>query len=89
MNIDILHHLVRSFSRLNGCIEPSESAHQVFDNAKVEFLHSMDRIASQQGGLAFLRRLKRQAKVAAKWEYEESPQQETSNNKPHTQNISS
>jgi hypothetical protein len=58
---------------LNGCIEPSESAHQTFDNAKVEFLHSMDGIASQKGGLAFVSRLKRQAKVAAKWEYEGEP----------------
>ena len=73
MNIDILHPLVRSFSRLNGCIEPSESAHQAFDNAKVEFLHSMDGIASQKGGLAFVSRLKRQAKVAAKWEYDREP----------------
>jgi hypothetical protein len=73
MNIDILHPLVRSFSRLNGCIGPSESAHQAFDNAKVEFLHSMDVIASQKGGLAFVSRLKRQAKVAAKWEYDREP----------------
>jgi len=33
----------------------------------------MDGIASQKGGLAFVSRLKRQAKVAAKWEYDREP----------------
>ena len=69
VNIDILHPLARSFSRLNGCIETPESAQQAFNNAKVEFLHSMDGISSQKGGLTYIRRLKRQAKFAAMWQY--------------------
>jgi hypothetical protein len=73
INIDILHPLARSFSRLNGCIEPSESAHRAYDNARVEFLHSMDWTTPQNGGLAFVRRLKRQAKSSAKWQYDSEP----------------
>eukprot|EP00571_Detonula_confervacea_P007920 CAMPEP_0172332500 /NCGR_PEP_ID=MMETSP1058-20130122/62469_1 /TAXON_ID=83371 /ORGANISM="Detonula confervacea, Strain CCMP 353" /LENGTH=1128 /DNA_ID=CAMNT_0013049791 /DNA_START=143 /DNA_END=3526 /DNA_ORIENTATION=+ len=67
VNIDILHPLVRSFSRLNGHTEPLGSAHQTFGNANVEFLHSMDEITLINGGLSYVRRLTGQAKYAAMW----------------------
>lgn len=68
-NIDILNPLARSFSRLNGHAEPLESTHWVHDNANVDFLHSMDEITLINGGLSYVRRLHRQAKYAAMWQY--------------------
>jgi len=69
VNIDILHPLIRSFNRLNGQIEPLESAHRAFDNAKVEFVHSMDGISRNKGGLGYVKSLKRQARSAAMWQF--------------------
>lgn len=58
VNIDILHPLARSFSRLNG--SPA---------VEVEFLHSSDAINPDNGGHEFIRRLKRHAKAAAMWQF--------------------
>ncbi|KAL7543064.1 hypothetical protein ACHAXR_012377, partial [Thalassiosira sp. AJA248-18] len=68
-NIDILNPLARSFRRLNGHIEPLQSPHRTFDNAKVEFIHSMDGIAPNNGGLRYVKSLNRQARSAAKWQF--------------------
>ena len=69
VNIDILHPLARSFSRLNGHSELLESTHSIHDNANVEFIHSMDEITLINGGLSYVRRLTRHAKYAAMWQY--------------------
>jgi hypothetical protein len=78
VNIDILHPLARSFSRLNGQDEPPQSRKKKVVDAKVQFLHSMDSISNQEdwvkdwpgkSGPGFIRFLKRQAKAAAEWQY--------------------
>ena len=66
VNIDILHPLVRSFTRLNGRNDPSRL--EPFKNASVEFRHSMDEIPLGSG-LAYLSRLKREARFAAMWQF--------------------
>ena len=69
VNVDILYPLVRSFSRLNGSIEPADTTatttQKEFIHTKVEFVHSMDGVTSIRGGLTYVRKLKRQAKFAA------------------------
>jgi hypothetical protein len=57
VNIDILHPLARSFGRLNG-----------MSTVEVTFLHSTDAITPDNGGQAIVKRLKRQAKLAARWQ---------------------
>lgn len=70
VNVDIFHPVTRCFRRLNGCAEPLESTHRTFDGiAKVEFLHSMDGVTPNNGGLKYVKRLKRQAKSAAMWQF--------------------
>eukprot|EP00804_Cyclotella_cryptica_P011497 CCRYP_017072-RB/>CCRYP_017072-RB protein AED:0.33 eAED:0.33 QI:172/1/1/1/0.5/0.57/7/818/1145 len=78
VNIDILHPLARSFSRLNGQDEPPQSRNKKVVDAKVQFLHSMDSISKQddwvkdwpgRSGPGFVRFLKRQARAAAEWQY--------------------
>ena len=73
VNVDILYPLVRSFSRLNGRIEPADTTatttQKEFINTKVEFVHSMDGVTSIRGGLMYVRKLKRQAKFAAMGQY--------------------
>ena len=69
VNIDILNPLARSFSRLNGHEEPVQSVHQPFHNSRVGFIHSMDDINPSNGGYSFVKRLNRQARSAAKWQF--------------------
>ena len=73
VNVDILYPLVRSFSRLNGSIEPADTTatttQKEFIHTKVEFVHSMDGVTSIRGGLTYVRKLKRQAKFAAMGQY--------------------
>ena len=73
VNVDILYPLVRSFSRLNGSIEPADTTatttQKEFINTKVEFVHSMDGVTSIRGGLMYVRKLNRQAKFAAMGQY--------------------
>jgi hypothetical protein len=72
VNLDILYPLVRSFSRLNGRIESADTTtttQKEFINTKVEFVHSMDGVTSIRGGLTYVRKLKRQAKLAAMGQY--------------------
>ncbi|KAL7552622.1 hypothetical protein ACHAWF_017609 [Thalassiosira exigua] len=68
-NIDILHPLTRSFSRLNGCVEPARSSHQSFKHVRVDFAHSTDGIDLNSEGLRHIAKLKSQAKSAARWQY--------------------
>jgi len=58
VNIDILHPLARSFSRLNS-----------LDNTSIEFIHSMDAISLNARGLGYVKSLKHQARSAAMWQY--------------------
>ena len=58
VNIDILHPLARSFGRLNG-----------IPTVDVTFNHAMDAINPDNGGQAIVKRLKRQAKAAAMWQF--------------------
>ena len=67
VNIDILNPLARSFSRLNGGIEPPESTHKTFDNAKVEFIHAGTTV--NNGGLRYAKNMNNQARSAAKWQF--------------------
>ena len=73
VNVEILYPLVRSFSRLNGSIEPADTTatttQKEFIHTKVEFVHSMDGVTSIRGGLMYVRKLKRQAKFAAMGQY--------------------
>jgi hypothetical protein len=65
-NIDILHPLARSFSRLNGQEEPPQSRnHRPFHNSRVEFRTSFD------GKLqpSEIKTLKEAAKSAAMWQF--------------------
>jgi len=67
IHIDILHPLIRSFCRLNGGDEPSRL--KAFDNASVQFRHAMEEVPIGNGGLTYLRTLRREAKYAAQWQY--------------------
>lgn len=58
VNIDILHPLARSFGRLND-----------IPTVEVAFLHSMEAINQENGGQSIVKRLKRQAKIAAMWQF--------------------
>jgi hypothetical protein len=58
VNIDILHPLARCFYRLNG-----------MPTVEVTFFHSMDAINPDNGGQAIVKRLNRQAKAAAMWQF--------------------
>lgn len=71
VNIDIFHPLARSFSRLNGQEEPPLSKHRAFNNTNVTFFHIMDGILwDRKDGADFAKSLRRQALLAAKWQYE-------------------
>lgn len=63
-NVDILHPLARSFSRLNGQEEPPQSRNKAVDRTKVQFLHTMESKTTDTGIL-----VERHAKTAAKWQY--------------------
>jgi hypothetical protein len=75
VNIDILHPLSRSFSRLNGQDEPPQSRNRQVLGCTVQFLHSMNDIQDGSardwpGGTAgFVKFLKMSATGAAKWQY--------------------
>ncbi len=64
INIDILHPLARSFGRLND-----------MSSVEVTFLHSTDAITPDNGGQAIVKRLKQQAKLAARWQEQRDRQE--------------
>ncbi|KAL9186783.1 hypothetical protein ACHAXT_010503 [Thalassiosira profunda] len=68
-NIDILHPLARSFSRMSGQTEPADSTQQTLNNAYVEFVHSMDGIGANDDRLRYVKRLQLHARSAAMWQF--------------------
>lgn len=65
-NVDILHPLVRSFSRINGQEEPPQSRNVKIDGTSLEFVHANDVVQADKPNLKDM--LERQAAFAAKWQ---------------------
>jgi hypothetical protein len=65
-NIDILHPLVRSYSRINGQEEPVQSSNYKIDGASLDFFHSMQIQGNEL--CALTSPLKKQAKYVALWQ---------------------
>lgn len=65
-NIDILHPLVRSYSRINGQDEPVQSQNYKIDGVSLDFFHIMEIQGNEL--YALTSPLKRQAKYVAFWQ---------------------
>ena len=69
---DVLEGVTIPMNSVEPVYQPSplESAEQQpFKNAKVEFFHSMDELALKNRDLTYVKKLKRQARSAAMWQF--------------------